>query len=142
MPLIAELAQAVTDELNGGSFPLPFTAVRGYAPEYELPDMKDLHVTVVPKGLAVASAGRTANQYDCAVDIAVQKKVASTEPSELDPLMRLTEEIADFFRLRRLSAFPYAVWAGTEHTPIFAPEHLRELRQFTSVVTLNFRLLK
>jgi hypothetical protein len=142
MPLIAQIAQAVTDELNASAILPGVTAVRSYAPQYELPEMDILHVTVVPKGLTVAAVGRSANQYDCQIDIAVQKRFQTDAPAELDPLMNLVEEIAGFFRLKRLSAFPAAAWIKTEHNPIFAPEHMRELRQFTSVITLTFKLCR
>jgi hypothetical protein len=142
MSIIAEIAQAVTDELNASALLPGVTAVRSYAPQYELPEMDILHVTVVPKGLTVAAAGRSVNQYDCQVDIAVQKRFQTDALAELDPLLALAEEIADFFRLRRLSAFPAAAWIKTEHNPVFAPEHMRELRQFTSVITLTFRTVR
>jgi hypothetical protein len=142
MPLIAQIAQAVTDELNASGVLPGVTVVRSYAPQYELPEMDTLHVTVVPKGLVVAAAGRSVNQYDCQIDIAVQKRFQSDTPAELDPLLALAEEIADFFRLRRLSAFPAAAWIKTEHNPVFAPEHMRELHQFTGVVTLTYKVMK
>lgn len=141
MGRVSMVAQAVTDELNGATFSLPFTAERRYAPQYELADMDSLHVTVVPRGLTVAMAGRSAGQFDCAVDVAVQKRFSSDEPSEIDPLMDLAEEIAEFFRGRRLAALPDAAWIRTEHQPIYAPEHMRELRQFTSVITMTFKLM-
>jgi hypothetical protein len=142
MGRIAQVAQAVTDELNGATLSLSFTAERRYAPQYELADMDSLHVTVVPKELTVATAGRSAGQFDCAVDVAVQKRFSTDAPSEIDPLMDLAEEIAEFFRGRRLSALPSAAWVKTEHKPIFAPEHMQEFRQFSSVITLTFRLFQ
>jgi hypothetical protein len=56
--------------------------------------------------------------------------------------MELVEEIADFFKQRRLDAYPQAVWVKTENAPIYAAEHMDELRQFTSVLTLTFRVLR
>jgi hypothetical protein len=52
------------------------------------------------------------------------------------------EEIGLFLRDRRLAACPAAVWLRTENVPIYAPEHLDELRQFTSVLTLTFRVVR
>ena len=141
MPGASDIAGAVVAELNAapaGTFSQTFTAVRAYLPQYDLKDMKDLHVTVVPKGAVVEGAGRNACQYDYAIDVAVQKKLATTEPSEIDPLMALVEKIADFFRLRRLAAVP-AIWVRTEHTHLWAPEHMDQLRQFTSVMTSGAR---
>jgi hypothetical protein len=56
--------------------------------------------------------------------------------------MALVEEIADFFRLRRLTSYPDAIWVRTDNVPVYAPEHLEEFRQFTSVLTLTFRVVR
>jgi DNA-binding transcriptional MerR regulator len=51
-------------------------------------------------------------------------------------------EIAEHFRGKRLGSFPDAIWVKTEHKPIYAAEHLDQLRQFTSVMTLTFRVMR
>jgi len=140
--MITDIADAVVTELNDGEFSQEFTAVRAYRPEFELPEMKDLHVTVVPRGVAITSLGRGVNQHDYQIDVAVQKKLAAEDSAELDPLMALVEEIADFFRLRRLSAYTDAAWVKTENDPVYSQEHLGEMRQLTSVLTLTFRVAR
>ena len=144
MAVITDIAEAVVSELNGGSFSQTFTAERGYAPAFELPEMKDLHVTVVPKGAAVMPGSRGHNQHDYQIDVAVQKKLSAVaaDNAEIDALMALVEEIADFFRLRRLAAKPEAIWVKADNAPIYSSEHLSELRQFTSVLTLTFRVVR
>ncbi len=142
MAVITDIADAVVTDLNGGSFSQPFTAERHYQPLFELADMKDLHVTVVPKAIAILPAGRALSNYDHSIDIAVQKKFDKGDPAELDPLMTLVEEIADHFRFRRLEGFPNAAWVKTENKPIYAQEHMEQLRQFTSILTLTYRVLK
>ena len=144
MTTVNDIAAAVVADMNGapsGTFAQAFTAVQAYLPQYELADMTTLHVTVVPKGLVVQPFGRGSCQYDYAIDVAVQQKVANTDPATIAPLMSLVEEIADWFRLRRLTNTD-AIWARTEHTHLYAQEHLEQLRQFTSVLTLTFRILK
>jgi len=140
MAVITDIAEAVVEELNGGSFSQPFTAVRHYRPLFDLKDMAALHVTVVPKGIVVERLDRTRNQEDVQVDVAVQKKFSTGDNAELDALVGLVQEIADFFRLRRLEACPEAVWVRSENVPVYAPKHMDELRQFTSVLTLSFRV--
>ena len=54
----AELA-----ELNATQFSQPFEAKRSYLPRFDLPEMVDLRVTVVPKGLAIATASRADHQH-------------------------------------------------------------------------------
>jgi hypothetical protein len=145
MSVLTDIASAVETEFNAapaGTFEPTFTAQRAYLPQYELKDMADLHVTIVPKGVVVQSASRAVSQYDYRIDVAVQKKLAVADPAEIDPLMALVEQIADFFRQRRLAAFPSAAWVRTEHTHLYAQEHMSDLRQFTSVLTLTFRVMR
>ena len=142
MSLIVDVAEALVVELNAGSFSQSLSAQRHYVPSFELPDMADLHVSVVPKGMAIANSDRTRNSHDVQIDVAVQKKFEAGDAAEIDPLMDLVEEIADFFRLRRLSSYPNAHWIKTEHKPIYAQEHWDELRQFTSVLTFTFRVVR
>ena len=145
MPVIIDIAEAVKNELNNPGqpgFSQSFTAERHYQPLFELPDMKTLHVTVVPKGTEISSGSRGRNQHDYHTDVAVQKKPSGTDNAEVDALMALVEEIADFFALRRLTSFSEAIWVGTENEPIYSQEHMEQFRQFTSVITLMFRVIR
>jgi len=142
MSTITDIADAVKNELNGHTFSQAFKAVRLYQPLYELADMKTLHVTVVPRAVVMEISSRTLVQHDYQIDVAVQKKFEKDSPVEIDPLMMLVEEIADFFRLRRLAGYPSAVWLKTDNDPVWSPEHMEQFRQFTSVLTLTFRVLK
>lgn len=145
MSLVVAVAQAVTDGLNTapkGAFAMAFTAQRRYRPVFDLTELKELRVTVVAKGLVLANLGRGPNQDDVAVDVAVQKRVDANNTSELDALMELAEQIGGYFRQKRLASYPAAVWVKTEHTPIYAPEHLDSKQVFTSVMTLTFRVMK
>ena len=142
MAVITDVAEAVKDELNAGEFSLPFEAERMYQPLFELPEMKTLHVTVVPHGIEMQASGRSMVQHDYGIDVAVQKKFEKDDNSaELDPLMTLVEEIIDFFRLRRLQD-QNAVCVRATNEPVYSQEHMEQFRQFTSVVTLTFRALK
>jgi len=142
MAVIAEIAGAVVAELNAGTFSQPFEATRCYLPRFDLAEMKDLHVTVVPKGLTILPGTRVHNQHDYTIDVAVQKKLSAVDNTEIDTLMELVDEIAQHFRGRRLATTPSAVWVRTENEPTYAPEHLQELRQFTSVLTFTFRMMR
>lgn len=142
MAVIADIADAVVAALNAapnGTFSHAFTAVRHYLPVFDLKEMKDLHVTVVPKGVEMSMAGRGLMQTDLQIDLAVQKKLFIADNSEIDSLMNLMQEIYEFVRAR--GRFGQAAWIRTENVPIYSPEHLSELRQFTSVLTLTLRVL-
>jgi len=143
MPVITDIADAVTAELNGLDPVTPLAAVRSTkAPEFELPDMKTLRVTVVPRGWDSQTATRAAAQCDYQIDIGVQKKLATGDNAEIDALLGLVERIADHFRAKRLAAVPGAMWVKNENTPLYSPEHMGQLRQFTSVLTLTFRVMR
>ncbi|MFB3894542.1 MAG: hypothetical protein ACE15C_21275, partial [Phycisphaerae bacterium] len=98
MALIADIAGAVVTALNGHTFSQPFTAARAYLPVFDLKDMKDLHVTVVPRGVELTTAGRGLAASDIQIDVAVQKKLALADSAEIDALMGLVQEIAEFIR--------------------------------------------
>ena len=141
MAKITDIAEAVKDELNGGTFSQSFTAERHYQPVFELKDMKTLHVTVVPKDVELQLATRNTSQHDCRVDVAIQKKLQTSDLAEIDELMDLVEEVVSFLARRKLASFPNALWIKTANEPIYAAEHLEQFRQFTSIVTLTYRLI-
>lgn len=139
MALISDIADALVTALNGQTFSQPVTAARAYRAAFDLQEMKDLRVTVVPKGLELITAGRGMAQSDVQIDIGVQKKLATGDDAEIDELMGLVQEIAELIRTTR--QFGDAVWVKTENTPIYSQEHLGELRQFTSVLTLTLKVM-
>ena len=142
MSTLIAIADAVVESLNGASFSQSLTAERHYQPVFDLPEMVDLHVSVVPKSIEVLASSRNQNQHDYAIDVGVQQKVA--DDTEADALMTLAEEIADHFRLGRVQVTGVGsvpvLKVATE--PVFAPEHLTEKRLFTSIITLTFRVLR
>jgi hypothetical protein len=148
MALTLDIADAVVAELNAappGTFDPAFTAVRRVLPVFDLAEMADLHVSVVPRAIDIAGATRSASQYDVQIDIGVQQKLLSSD-GELDqqvpPLCVLVEQIAAYLMRRVLQTLPGAVWVRLANDPIYAPEHLSQLRQFTSVLTLTYRITR
>jgi len=142
MSVLLLIADAVVESLNAATLGQEIAAERHYQPVFDLPEMADLHVSIVPKGIEVLASSRNQNQHDYAIDIGIQQKVA--DDSEADVLMSLAEEIADHFRRGRvqiegIGSIP-VLKVSTE--PIFAPEHLTEKRVFTSIITLTFRVLR
>ena len=137
--MVTNVAQAVTDALNGQEFSAPFSAERVALPEFDLAGMQELHVTVVPRQVDSEVLDRGRDAHDVKVDVAVQKKVGSIANEEIDPLLALVQEIADFLNRRNLDG---AAWKKTENNPVYSPEHLREMRQFTSVLTITYRVVR
>jgi len=139
--VITEITQAVVSELNGGAFSLAFTAERAYLPCFDLQEMQSLHVTVVARSVSQSKLDRGRCQKEIEIDIAVQKRVAGETEAELDPLMDLVQEIGDYLSGRELGGVPNAIWVKTVNEPIFAQEHLSEMRQFTSLLTVTYRVV-
>ena len=136
---IVAISDAITAELNGNSFSQPFTAQRLYLPIYDLKTMSDLKVSVVPKGLNTSSLDRTRDNFDYQIDVGIQKKTKN-EIATIDALILLVEEISDYFRANPLASYPGARFISIENSQIYAPDHLETMMQFTSVVTLTYRL--
>jgi len=137
---INQIADAIVQSLNAGSFSMPVEAQRCYQPVHDLSQLQQLRVSVVPKSLTATIAARSDSYFDCAIDIGVQRKVDADDQEALDGLMHLVEEIADHLRFHRLDAFPNAAWLSVENNPIFAPDHLEKERVFTSVLTVTYRV--
>ena len=142
MSVVVTIAEAVVAELNASGLLGGATAGRHYRATFDLRDMKDLHVTVVPKGKDFQGASRSMVQEDVQIDVGVQRKLATSDQAEIDGLMGLVEQLADWLRGRQLTGAPDAVWVRTENVPVYSPEHLEQLRQFTSVLTLTYRVLR
>jgi len=139
MAVILDIADSVVAQLNGGSFSQPLTAERHYQPRFELSEMTELKVSVVPRSLASKTLDRNRGTFDYLIDVAVQKKTETSRAS-LDALMTLVEEIADHFRTQPLASYPNARCTEVKNEPVYALEHLDEFRQFTSVITLTYRV--
>jgi len=150
MAVLVDIAEAVVATLNGDEFKaraaalgFAFTAARSYRPLFDREEMKDLHVTVVPGGFTVEALDRRHSQGDYTVEVAIQQAPEPLEPA-MDALMGLVEGIAAFFTFQRLGTYPQAMCvrtalaAGCERG--YAPEHVDQLRQFTSVLALTFRV--
>ena len=145
MSLATDIADAVAAELNAadaGTFGEPFTAQRLVLPAFDLADLAELKVCIVPKSVTITASTRTASQHEIAVDIGIQKKLGKDLDTEVAALGTLVDEIADYLTRRPLAAAAFAVWAGITNEPVYAPEHLSEQRVFTSILTVTYRAVR
>lgn len=141
--MIAQIADQLITELNGGTFSPTFVAARGYGPELKTQSFNTLQVTVVPRDKETIILTRAGTQDDYPIDIGVQMKLLSENNSELDPLMLLLESIAQFCIKppRTLGNGVNATCIKVKYPAIFDPSQIREDRVFTGVVTATFRKL-
>jgi len=135
MPLLIDIAEAVVTQINASDN--DFTAELNLLPEFELKDLKRLKVTVVPKSLKFTGETRHDWGREVKIDIGVQRKCASDSWNDL---LQIVEDITGLFERKRLTEYPPAVCVGIENDPVYDPEHLRQYRQFTSVITLTFKV--
>ena len=142
MATILQIADSVTAKLNAAQLSQTFTAERLYVPNFDLQELQQLRVSVVPRDLTILAHDRTSSKYNARIDIAVQQKFASGSNLEIDPLTALIEEIADLFRIKRLDSMPEARCVAVEHPVIYSTEHWEQHRQFTSLLTLTFQLAR
>lgn len=138
---LLQIADAVVALLNVTGLSLAFTAERLYLPQFELPDMQVLHVTVVPRTKTTKPLTRSRNIDVITVDIAVQKKLNAGDNADIDALVNLVDEIETRFDRERLSDVPDAICTAKKPDPVYAPEHIEKLRQFTSILTLTFTFI-
>lgn len=144
MSTIIDIAEAVATELNAaesGTFSQAFTAQRKVIPAYKLEELDGLKVSVVPKAIEITAATRIGGQHDFAMDIGIQKRVGRDVDADVQTLIVLVDEIAEYLRKRSLSGAPWATWLRCVNDPIYVPEHLTEDRTFTSVLTLTYRAI-
>ncbi len=139
MGKLTDIADAVVAVLNAAELDMEFTAERTLLPLYDLKTLRNLKVSVVPKGRKIIQGARVLTIDEIQIDIGIQKKIS--DDSELDGLMKLVEDIAGLFKAERLAGYPNAICIKKENEPIYDPEHLRQFHQFTSVVTLTFKAL-
>ncbi|MBI1373351.1 MAG: hypothetical protein GC159_11525 [Phycisphaera sp.] len=145
MSLVIDIADAVATELNNaapGTFSQAFTAERQVLPIFELADLAELKVTVVPRSVQITGSTRAASQYEIAIDVGVQKRIGKQVDDDVETLSTLVDEIGDYLRRRQLSQATYAAWVSIDNEPVYAREHLAEQRVFTSVLTVTYRALK
>jgi hypothetical protein len=139
MAVILDVADAVVAQLNATTFSQPLTAERHYQSKFELSEMTELKVSVVPRSLASKTLDRNRDTFDYLIDVAVQQKNDMSQTA-LDALMALVEEMADHFRTQPLAGYLNARCTDVKNEPVYALEHLEELRSFTSVITLTYRV--
>ena len=141
------VAEAVLTEIQGSSglYTEPATVQRAYVPAFDLKDMGDLHITVVARTNETEIVSRSMVQHDIGVDVGIMQKLSGAyagDNDEIDELMELVKDFKTFFENRHLAQAPSARWIDTVNEPPYMPEHLSEFGQFSSVLTLTYRVIQ
>ena len=127
---ILTLARAVAEELR------EYKAELLYFPEFELHDLDDLRIVVVPAGTQYKTLSRAAHEELPKVQIGILKRC---QEDALDEMLCFAEKLGLGFLNRKLAG---GTCVSVIYNPIYSPEHLRERGQFTSVIELVFKVLK
>ena len=143
MQMTIDLADAVTSQLNQSE--IITNAKRMVLPIHDLSQLRELTISVVPRGVQVQSITRKLSQYDCQVDIGIQQKLTVPQDqvdTAVHGLSRLVQQIGEYLQRQPLTDMPYAIWIKVENVLIYDPDHLANQRVFTSVLTLTYRITK
>lgn len=127
---ILNLARAVAEELK------EYKAELLYFPEFELRDLDDLRIVVVPAGTQYKTLSRSTHEELPKVQIGILKRC---QEDALDEMLCFVEKLGLGFLNRKLAG---GTCVSVIYNPIYSPEHLRERGQFTSVIELVFKVLK
>lgn len=140
MAIITAIANAVAAKMNATEFSQEFEAEVVFRPIFDLKNLRDLKVSVVPRAVSIERASRQASSRLVQIDIGVQRKLG--EDGDIEALLELVEEITQCFGIgKRLPEYPEALCVKIENEPVYAPEHIDQYRQFTSVITLTFEVI-
>jgi len=138
MRIAIDIADAIVTELQTGSFSEPLIIARQVLPEFELAQLKQVTVTVVPKSVQIANITRQSSSFDVAVDIGIQQKIDKDTNAEVQRLSGIVSELVSYLNKKQLAPFPAAQFKSILNEPVYVPEFLREKRVFLSVVTVIY----
>lgn len=127
MSEVIRIAEAVAESLK------KYHAEVLFFPEFELRDLDDLRVVVVPHSTEYKTVSRGRHEEVLKVQIGFLKRGSE---ENLDDLLQTVEKIGLGFLNRKLGG---ATCVCVAYNPIYSPEHLRERGQFTSIIELSFR---
>ncbi len=130
MSEVLNIAEAVAAELSD------YHAEVLYFPEFELRDLDEMRVAVVPLSTEYKAVSRTAHEELPKVQVGILKRCGE---DGLDAMLQFVEGLGLGFLNRKLAG---ATCVCVAYNPIYSPEHLRERGQFTSVIELTFKLVK
>lgn len=134
---IADLADALTTNLNAQSFEIAFVAARSWQPVYDLDELATLRVSVIPRTRTSRRSARNQDENDHTLNVVFQKH--ATE-ADVDALAELVEEVADHLTRLHLAIDGHVHPSiSVAIDPVCALDDLDEQQTFTSVLAVAFR---
>lgn len=145
--VLADIADAVVEELNSQAWSQTFRAVRKNIPRHKREEMSNLHVTVSPKSMSTTPVTRSNFYRNIEVYVGIEKGLAGDTNGESDDLISLGEEIADYFANgRSLATYDGApcvssVFGNGDGSPWMDIKKDNEDLLYRGVVVLEFQTL-
>lgn len=125
---IVRLAEAVAREIGE-----PGSAEVMFAPEFNLNNLREMRIIVIPLGLEMKPIARKSSEDTFVIQVGVLKKCTEDEVVDLiNTVITIGKEFLD----KNLEG---ATCLDVKYNPLYSAEHLRERRQFTGVVELHFK---
>jgi len=144
MSRIADIADALVEELNGSSFSQAFTAVRSTLPRMKREELGDtLWVSVIPGDWTTEMETRTEWKESHPVTVFFQKGLQqgiAEEQGEVDALVDLIEEVAGHCKGLILSVGDARAVCTAMKVLACEPNDLTVYRAFTGALMLTFTL--
>jgi len=167
---VAEAVLAEIKAAPAGTFTMPFRAERIYLATPDIAKLRGVLLSVIPAELESALDTRTSATEEISINIGIRAKLSNPLPtlpehveptedelsaydaaqaavsSEMDALRYFTQQVRLYFEHpdhRRLAAMRSAVLIGTiQNAPIYVQEHLPKFQQYTSILTLTYKLAR
>lgn len=140
---IITIADALAESFNRdvAKFCMPFTAQRRFVPRYELPQIAETAVDVVPLGYEHSPASRLKTEMTTLfrVGIVLQKHLGTDEKCNADLLVELAQQFDDYIRTVRLSLTPDTNYVESSFPQLINPERIESANVFYTVLQTTWR---
>ena len=141
MTATSDVARDVVEYINDQTYATLFSAVYAWVPRFDLEDLEDIYVSVSPRSNIIENASRKSSMNEHAVVVIIAKRAIDDEVDDTvyDELDALSNEIKDSLTRMTLPNLKSVSWTQTTYDQIVIPQDIRENRQFTAVLTINFK---
>lgn len=139
------IADAVAAAINGNSeaWGVEFTAQRLYVPRWELAELEELQVVVVPRTKSIERNDRVRGLEEPQIEIGIQQKVPDLTNETLDVLSNLADAIEVYVRTLILTVGSQkAIWKRTEYLAYAERELLAKRKVFTTVFAVAWNCVR
>lgn len=135
MSRVNDIAADVVSVINDGG--LGIVAVLDYEAVYTLDETETMKVVVDPGSLTYTQHTRVETMKEVVIDVVVLLKVVKF-PDDMQTGLDMMEDIAALFDRSTTMTNSKALWIETTNDPSYMREHVENMRQFTSVLSLTF----